>query len=460
MADETNPYLQFLGNKDDNPYTQFLPQAAEPSAAAPKTRRSDEPPDLFWGPSVAAARGAGGAVKGFFERVGQAGRGEISPIGPMFEGATLAVASPVRLGLGAMTQAPKARAPIAGTMEELERAAAEVVTKPTGAVVPQAEAGGAVRRAITSDAEAGMLDVPWRVRALVKKNSPVLDENIVGHLVDMARSKVADGSKLPALGHIRQAVPVEDWAKVQGASLGYMGRTGGLGEEVGFDALKALREFRDMPEPGRSLIFGRPVTVAGQKLQAGLRPHLDSLVADYERIEKLRIPNGPLEVLAESLGIPIPPRYMAEPKTAAPIAQWSRAFTRLIEQGRSPASIGAFKIATNNLQNSLDEKLDLSKLVEALNPISSARAALNPEETEQRRVPMDLMEEHQLTRPRRPEPPEFTGPRPATPPYDLPSGGIGYVTQLNPRSIGGINRPLPEEEEARRRIRDRIEGRR
>ena len=59
-------------------------------------------------------------------------------------------------------------------------------------------------------------------------------------------------------------------------------------------------------------------------------------------------------------------KYLASPSTAAPIAQWSRAYVRMIQAGAIPAAIASYNIATRNLENSLGEKIDPEKLTEAL----------------------------------------------------------------------------------------------
>jgi hypothetical protein len=463
----------------DEPKKNFFDQFDEPKKAEGPSKvaekRSDEPPDLFVGPATAIAKGVGSGVKGFFERVGQAGRGEISPIGPMLEGASLGIASPVRLGLGSVTHAPKPMPRVANTLEELQDAATAAVTRPTGAVVPQAEAGETLRQSVrpiirpeppppappksVDDwlAQAGPVKergpaiddwiggvktargdewvagltpppkpaaptTPWPsvkgpaveapaaetpLRAKMIAQGRILDEHVAGSVVEAAYGRTA--SDLSSLSLLRRTASPEAWSKIQGASLARLGQTGELGKEVGFDAVQMLQRYKDLPDAGKGILFGQPVTVAGQKLQAGLRPHLDSLVADMERLGAGAKGVGgagpiPIKILSDVLGAGSSTllRAMGMPGAAASMAQWSRVLTRVIREGKTPASIGALVVATKGLENTLGEKLDIGKLTAALNPVGSAQAGT--------------------------------------------------------RSIADINKPLPEEEEARRRIRERIEG--
>lgn len=279
---------------------------------------------------------------------------------------------------------------------------------PEGKIPTQLGAGQTVQRALNTTremkmAEEGIDDLPWRVRHIAGRRAGVQPENVPGRLASMAQG--GGPLNLNALSEIKAAVPPGEWDAVQRSILARMGKV-----EGGFDPSAMIRAYSEMPAPSKGILFG-------SSQRSGLRTHLDSLAADAAKIERLRampesasvIKGGmmaagafvePMTTLASVLGGRVVAKFLSRPETAAPLAQWSKAFVRIMENGGTPGAMAAFKMATTNLENSTGEKIDIAKLIESLNPISSAQAA--------------------------------------------------------PRSIADINKPLPEEEEARRRISERI----
>ena len=130
---------------------------------------------------------------------------------------------------------------------------------------------------------------------------------------------------------------------------------------------------------------GGPIRKAAREAIETLKPHLDSLDSDRTKLATLeRIAKGgtshigkavlagwgiadPASALSSVIGARSMAKYLASPSTAAPIAQWSKAYTRMIQSGGAiPRPWPAYKIATSNLENSLGEKIDPEKLTAAL----------------------------------------------------------------------------------------------
>jgi len=71
---------------------------------------------------------------------------------------------------------------------------------------------------------------------------------------------------------------------------------------------------------------------------------------------------GPLAVLAGVIPLHMIGKHLAKPATAAPIAQWSRAYERVMRTNGAPQALAAFTIATRNLNTNLGTEIDPSTL--------------------------------------------------------------------------------------------------
>jgi hypothetical protein len=213
-------------------------------------------------------------------------------------------------------------------------------------------------------------DLPWRLKYILKQEgrAGASGENVIGHIVDMAGT--GKGADVNALGRVRANVTHADWPEVQGAYMQALGRNA----QGVYDPMLMLDRYaKEISTGGRNLMFG------DSKAPGGLRHHMDSLVNDRARLAAIeRIPErsshvqkallagwaiaDPISALLTVAGARAVAKYLANPATAAPIAQWSKAYVKIMHAGATPAAIASYKIATDNLRNSLGGDIDTDKL--------------------------------------------------------------------------------------------------
>jgi len=242
---------------------------------------------------------------------------------------------------------------------ELQAAGEGAATRAAGGEVDQVAAGTAVRNAIT---EAGDKAHP---RLTLLNDSRRGPEDVIDHMYSLARTGSKDD--LAALGQLTRLVPVEQRGVVQGALIQRLGQ----GTE-GFSPEAFVGAYSSISNNMKNVLFGRD----------SLRYHLDSIEAvsrrasTWQHLEQGKSPlmaigaaagammvpagpiAGPLTVLGAVIPLQLMGRYLAKPASAASIAQWSRAYERVMRTKGAPNAMATFGIATRNLNNSLGTDVD------------------------------------------------------------------------------------------------------
>lgn len=248
--------------------------------------------------------------------------------------------------------------------EQLAAAGTAAAARPTGEAVGQDVAGGHVRKGITAAGEAP----PARLQALARKSN----EDAIGEIVRMAGSKT--GADAASLSQLRKYVPAENQAEVQSALISRLGR-GSTGE---FDADTWIRNYGNLSDRGKNALFGRE--------SADLRTHLDAIEAVARRAESWQQFNqkrstlgtkvGTAAVLAGAWAAPmatltalVPARalsgWLARSATAAPLAQYSRAYERVVRTNGAPQAMAAFGLAVKNMNSNLGTTLTPDDILQA-----------------------------------------------------------------------------------------------
>lgn len=299
-----------------------------------------------------------------------------------------------------LAEVPYAGTPIreAAAKAEVDFAerAIEAIKRPTGALPSQARAGKTVAEAIQAEKARTPASGTYEQRVVLDESKPRIvqaeiptdlpprlryidkaldrgmkEESIPGHLIDLAGTgKAAD---INALGRIRANVTHAEWPEVQGAVLAKMGEVG----KEGFSATQMLRNFEGLSPGGKNLLFG------DSRAAGTLRNHIESLVADARRMEAIaRIPEratvpgttgvallaatSPMTALGTIVGGRVLANWLARPASAASLAAWSRAYTKFMAEGGTPASVAALKIATNNLNNTTGSNVTPGKIAKGI----------------------------------------------------------------------------------------------
>lgn len=249
---------------------------------------------------------------------------------------------------------------------QLKAAGEAASSKPLGfeEAVPQQVAGEVVRRSLQAKP---IEDLKY----LLNKS----DEDMIGEVLRMAGSK--NGADVRTLIQLRKAVPEEGQSLVQSALIDRLGK-GTTGE---FDPKTWLKNYGSMPERSKGFLFGTE--------SSSLRYHLDSIESmskiapTWQQFEKGRSPLAtriglgtmvgaalgtgaslaPLSVLGVVVPIAVVVRGLSSPVTAAPIAQWSRAWAKFTRSGGAPQSIATLKMATDNLKNNLGVDISIDDFV-------------------------------------------------------------------------------------------------
>lgn len=241
--------------------------------------------------------------------------------------------------------------------QELQAAGEAAAARPTGVVPTQNQAGSVVRDAIK-----GLGDqAPKPFTQLLNKSN----EDIVGRIAQMA-SEMKSGANVSQLAQLRASVSAEDWNTVRGALVDRFGQSPRTGQ---FDPATWVRNYGGLSEQGKRVLFG-PADDA-------LRYHLDAIEAvsrrapSWQQFQRERSALGtkvgvvglagvvggtiasPLATLSAMVPLGALGRYLSRPMTAAPIAQWSRAYERVVKTAGAPQAIAGLTLATRNLNNTL-----------------------------------------------------------------------------------------------------------
>jgi len=254
----------------------------------------------------------------------------------------------------------KLRAAAERSTEELRAAGTAAAARPTGEVVDQSVAGGIVQQGL-----AGHEGLPTRLRGLLRGSN----EDAIGSIIKMAGSKT--GADINTLAQLRRYVPVGQQAEVQGALISRLGQSPRTAE---FDPATWVRNYGGLSDRGKNVLFGREGN--------DLRRHLDAIESvsrrapSWQQFQRERSTLGskigvasligvavgataaPLTVLGATISTAVLGRALARPATAAPIAQWSRAYERVVRTSGAPQALATFTIATRNLNNSLGTDVD------------------------------------------------------------------------------------------------------
>lgn len=264
-------------------------------------------------------------------------------------------------GVMALSKKPTA-ATIQLADEQLQKSALKAAQTP-GQATPD-EAGGIIKQALA----AGGDKVSPRLSALGRSTRKP-DENVIDVLIGMSKSGRTDD--LAAIGQLRRFVPADKQGAVQSAIIER------LGGRDGFTPDQWVNNYGAMPSRAKNILFGE---------KNPLRVHLDAIetisrnAPTWQSAESALSPAraaaiaggigllaGPIAAPLAALGVYIPAkiimRGLGKPSLAAPIAQWSRAYERVVRANGGPQSIAAFTLATRNLNNNLGTKVSADEIL-------------------------------------------------------------------------------------------------
>lgn len=227
------------------------------------------------------------------------------------------------------------------------------------------------------------------------------DEGVFSKITQLAGSGAGADAKL--LMQARRSMPADEWAEISAAVIGSFGRSksAGTGLPVSgaqpneFSAALFVRDYGKLPERSKQVLFN--------SIEDGkqLRRFLDDIAKVSERSkqwQRFSNPSGtaqnligagqiagfgaagyaaiggsyvePLTAIGSVVGTALLSRALSKSVTAAPIAQWSRAY-EMAALRPAPASIASLNIASRNLANTLSDKLGIS-----LNPSDFLKAIM------------------------------------------------------------------------------------
>lgn len=232
------------------------------------------------------------------------------------------------------------------------------------------------------------------------------DEGVFSKVAQLAGSSSSADAKL--LAQARKAMPEDEWAEVSSAVIGSLGRNksagtslnvaGGLGVNASgeFSPNLFVRDYGKLSPAGKTILFNS----AGTK---GLRPYLDDIAKVSERAKSwLRFanPSGtaqnmvgvgqitgagaagyaaiggsfvePLTAIGGVIGTSMLSRALSRSVTAAPIAQWSKAYEMAVLRPGG-ATFSTLQIASRNLANTLADKLGIN-----VNPTDLLKGIMGP----------------------------------------------------------------------------------
>lgn len=326
-----------------------------------------------------------------------------STLTPGVRGAVQVAKSAVETGLPRFTRSPAAQrtaeklaeVPIVGKpirdaakkgLDEFSERATLAATKPTGTIPNPIKAGEHIIHGVKQEQKLmtppgeiirhgeETTQLPWQLKHILENEKHSgKPQNALLALIDIAgKGKNADHN---ALGRIASNVTRQDWHEVQGSVLGHLGVRPGT--QIFDPALMLHRYNTELSPGGKTVIFGEP------RNPGKMRAHLDQLVIDSAKMEALRrIPQRPgfmasaglagwafahpLSALTAAVGGRAAAQFLSKNHVIIPLANWSKAYVRFHQSGGTPAAMAALKIATRNLENSADIKIDTDKLVEAM----------------------------------------------------------------------------------------------
>lgn len=217
------------------------------------------------------------------------------------------------------------------------------------------------------------------------------DEGLFSKITQLAGSGASADAAL--LAQARKSIPQDEWAQISAAAIGRLGR-----DSAGnFSAPLFVRDYGKMSDAGKSILFN------STKDGKDLRRFLDDIYKVSERSKawnRFSNPSGtaqnaigvgqlagfgaagaklaagslvePLTAISSVLGAWALSRALARSVTAAPVAQWSRAYeAAVLRPGAS--TLSTLQIASRNLANTLSDKLGVS-----INPTDFLRSIQAP----------------------------------------------------------------------------------
>lgn len=222
-------------------------------------------------------------------------------------------------------------------------------------------AGGPKGLAAFERANRFYAQVSERRQALAKiigANGDAPPEQVFDRLV----AKASSGSRadITALAQARKAIGSDDWDEFVSGVVMRMGRDG----EGNFSPRKFLTAYsNNLSDAGRSVLFKSTG-------KTDLAQHLDDIATisgRFKELEKFANPSGtgrtvmgggilaggvtdPLTTLAAVVGARGLAMALARPVTAAPTANWSRAYLKAVTSP-SPSTIAGLNVASRNLAN-------------------------------------------------------------------------------------------------------------
>ena len=257
-----------------------------------------------------------------------------------------------------------------GTPQAAQRASAELTAAGEGAAVRAA--GGEVDQAV---ANKYLSEAITKAGDSVQPRLALLNEggrDPIEFMVWLAQTGSKDD--IIALRQLRRVVPAEQQGAVQGAFIQRLGQAEGRFAPEAF-----ISNYGKLSDRMKNILFG-------QSGPNSLRFHLDSIegvsrrAPTWKHLEQGESPvmglmlaggasmlpagpiAGPLAVLAGVIPLHMIGKHLAKPATAAPIAQWSRAYERVMRTNGAPQALAAFTIATRNLNTNLGTEIDPSTL--------------------------------------------------------------------------------------------------
>jgi len=163
---------------------------------------------------------------------------------------------------------------------------------------------------------------------------------------------------------------------MQSALIDQFGRSKATGT---FDPATWVRSYSNLSDRGKDVLFGQG--------SDALRRHLDAIESvsrrapSWQQFEKGRATLGtkvgvaslvgtavgagmaPLKLLATVIPMSILSRSLSKASTAAPVAQFSKAYERVVRTQGGPQSIAALTIAVRNMNNTLDTNVSVDDVL-------------------------------------------------------------------------------------------------
>ena len=175
------------------------------------------------------------------------------------------------------------------------------------------------------------------------------------------------------LSQARKAMGSDAWNEVASGVISQMGRTVDATGNVIFSPQRFLTAYSDkLSQPGRAMLFRS----GGKENIAPFLEDIATISGRFKELQKFSNPSGtgqtvagigggyglfldPLSTISAGIGANVLARALASPATVAPISQWSRKYSVMI-QAPSPANVAQLTIASRNLANSINSEFGAS----------------------------------------------------------------------------------------------------